>query len=106
MTAEVSPDGQFVSDLLGENTINWVRSAVGRSQSPTVSGLVRVGNIIHGTHRSNGSGTRSCKTIDYKLMEYLSRINHLPIIFISISLLMVLVNLRFLSLLDQSNFKG
>ena len=59
VATEVSPDGQLVANLLGEDSIDGVGSAVGGGQGPAAAGVVGVGHVVHGTDRSNGSSARS-----------------------------------------------
>ena len=59
VATEVSLDGQLVANLLGEDSIDGVGSAVGGGQGPAASGGVGVGHVVHGTDRSNGSSARS-----------------------------------------------
>ena len=59
MATEVSLDGQLVANLLGEDSIDGVGSAVGGGQGPAAASGVGVGHVVHGTDRSNGSSARS-----------------------------------------------
>jgi len=69
VATEVSPDGQLVANLLGEDSIDGVGSAVGGGQGPAAAGVVGVGHVVHGTDRSNGSSARSNDLHIHELLD-------------------------------------